>query len=404
MTKTTFSLLIGSLLTLQACSFYPTPKTDELISHHRIVLDAGSSKTKLYFYQYDTQGKQAPQHIETLVENKQTPGLASIPLTQIDDYLSQLFTPKLASQLQHLSDAEQDDAAKRLLEQIQVYSTAGMRLISETERKSKNQAVSTWIAQWLTDNHIEFNDKNLDVRTISGAEEGAYAWAAFNYIEDNFTRQTSGILELGGASMQITFLDQQHNNITISVGGKSYALSSESHMLGQNLIAKQLSQFDACQLSGSNDTAKGNFAMCHRQAVKLIENEPQLALGHASNIHRYGLLSNFYYTAQFFDIENQYSIDQLASKASQFCDLDWNSAQAKYQDVNKTYLANYCMAAAYQTAILDEGYHLTDKQKFTPINESSTLEVSWPVGVLLTQDYQQRSEFVARSNQKNMHQ
>ena len=59
------------------------------------------------------------------------------------------------------------------------------------------------------------------------------------------------------------------------------------------------------------------------------------------------------------------------------------------------------MAAAYQTAILDEGYHLTDKQKFTPINESSTLEVSWPVGVLLTQDYQQRSDYVARVNQPN---
>ncbi|WP_298772590.1 hypothetical protein [uncultured Shewanella sp.] len=404
MTKTTFSVLIASLLTLQACSFYPSPKTDEPLNHHRIVLDAGSSKTKLYFYQYDTQGKQAPQHIETLLEKKQTPGLAAIPLNEINDYLSGLFTKELASQLQQLSHTEQGDAANSLLEQIQVYSTAGMRLISNADRQAKNQAVSEWIAQWLVNNHIEFDDENLDVRTISGAEEGAYAWAAFNYVEDNFTRQTSGIVELGGASMQITFLDQQHNNITISVGGKSYALSSESHMLGQDLIAKKLSKLDVCQLSGSNDTAKGNFAMCHHQAVKLIEKEPKLTLRHAANIHNYGLLSNFYYTAQFFDLESQYSLSQLASKASQFCSLSWQSAQTQYSEVNKAYLANYCMAAAYQTAILDEGYHLTDKQKFTPINESSTLEVSWPVGVLLTQDYQQRSDYVARINQPNTQQ
>lgn len=399
MTKTTLSVLFTSLLTLQACGFYPTPKTDESVSHHRIVLDAGSSKTKLYFYQYDTKGKNSPQHIETLLENKQTPGLANIPLSQLDDYLSQLFTPALAQQLQALSQTAQADAAHTLLEQIQVYSTAGMRLMPEANRNEKNQAVSTWIAQWLSDNHIDFDPSHLDVRTITGAEEGAYAWAAFNYVENNFARQTSGILELGGASMQITYFDQQHSNMTISVGGKSYALASESHLLGQNLIANKLSQFTACQLSGYNETASGNYAVCHHQAVKLIENEPQLALPHAANIHRYALLSNFYYTAQFYGLDEQYSLHQLASQASQFCSLDWQTAQDKYPDVDTSYLAHYCMAAAYQTALLDEGYHLSDKQNFTPINESNTLEVSWPVGVLVTQDYQQRAEYVARQDE-----
>ncbi|MCL1124312.1 hypothetical protein [Shewanella surugensis] len=399
MTKTTFPLIFTSLLTLQACGFYPTPKIDEPVSHHRIVLDAGSSKTKLYFYQYDTQGKKSPQHIETLTENKQTPGLANIPLAQLNDYLSQLFTPTLAKQLQDLSKAQQDDAAHTLLEQIQVYSTAGMRLMSTVDRNEKNQAVSTWIAQWLTDNHIDFDNSHLDVRTITGAEEGAYAWAAFNYVEDDFTRQTSGILELGGASMQITYLDKQHTNITVSIGGQSYALASESHLLGQDLIAKKLSQFAACNLTGINDTAKGNYAVCHHQAVKLIENEPQLALPHATNIHRYGLLSNFYHTAQFYGLDKQYSLSQLEAKASQFCTLDWQTAQEQHAGINKTYLANYCLAGAYQAALLDEGYHLTDKQNFTPVNESHTLEVSWPIGLIITQDYQQRAPYVARQSE-----
>ena len=41
--------------------------------------------------------------------------------------------------------------------------------------------------------------------TISGRYEGLYAWIADNYSNNNFATTTRGIIEVGGASMQITF-------------------------------------------------------------------------------------------------------------------------------------------------------------------------------------------------------
>lgn len=62
------------------------------------------------------------------------------------------------------------------------------------------------------------------VRILSGQEEGTDAWISANYYQDNFknkystkTVETSGVLDLGGASTQIVYVPQSKfaTNITM---------------------------------------------------------------------------------------------------------------------------------------------------------------------------------------------
>ena len=72
---------------------------------------------------------------------------------------------------------------------------------------------------------LNFLFKNdSQVRTLSGQEEGTNAWIAANYFEQNFkvrrnepTKDTKGILDLGGASTQIVFVPKSNSKTSFLI-------------------------------------------------------------------------------------------------------------------------------------------------------------------------------------------
>ncbi|WP_263080554.1 hypothetical protein [Endozoicomonas sp. Mp262] len=129
---------------------------------------------------------------------------------------------------------------------MMVYATAGMRMkeaeypeASKTLWQSIRETLRHKVQSTLPEHHIL---EKLEARTITGYEEGAYAWLSVR-LKDHTNNNDFGLLELGGASAQIVFPCQtcKESVSTILVEGQPVKLFSHSFLgLGQNLAVKSV--------------------------------------------------------------------------------------------------------------------------------------------------------------------
>lgn len=355
-------------------------------TQYQIVLDAGNSKTKFFLYQY-SQYSDTPTSIHTLSKKVHYPGIADVPILELSDYLDTLFTPTLAEQLQQLMIDSKSHSS--VLTHIQFYSTEGMRLLSPQERQSKNTFIKLWLTHWVRTYDLNIDPQQIESRTLSDSEEGAYTWVATNYAENHFKGALSGIAKLGPISSQITYLDPNLTNVNVTVGNTQYPLTSKGFLMGQDVIAEKLAKIDACFLTGYTNTSNGDYFSCKAEFKRLLRKQVNIPVPNAADIAHYNLLSNFYYTARFFGIENDYSLSALENQAEKFCNLNWETAKAQYHNINQQYLANYCLGAAYQSTLLHYNYHISEPQQLNPVNAFDHQEIAWPMGVILTKQYQE---------------
>lgn len=392
---------IKYLLAMCLLWLVPVSYADKDDRQYRIVLDAGSTKTLLYLYQYDYEDSM-PHNINTLIKNRVSPGVADIDNQDLDEYLSRIFNQNLVSNLNNLVKGDGKLAEDAPLSRIQFYSTAGMRALAVDERDEKNRLITAWVKKWLADNLPYLKDTNLDVRTISGEEEAGYTWVATNYLDNHFGGVLKGVAELGGGSTQIAFANAKTPNLLIEVANKKYEVTGESYPLGQNVISKHLAQERACFLKGypfarftqtkgnafsdvPNKYA-GNYQACRDAAKAMIDRVANIDTPYANDVISYRLFSNFLFSAIFLKIEHDYSLQTLQRAAERYCSLTWEEAQAAYPVVNKEYLALYCMGAAYQGALLEDSYHFSDvNQTLLPQSSIKNIKVTWPIGVLVSQ-------------------
>ena len=355
--------------------------------HHHIIVDAGSSKTSLYLYEYKSENKELATNIDIISFMTQSPGIAEIQTSQVPAYLSKLFNDNLLEQIQQASK-KHNSAMPKLIQGIQFYSTAGMRDLSYSERAEKNTAINTWLTTWVKNKNIHLTD-NIEVKTISGKEEGVYSWAAYNYISHQFKDDLDGILELGGASTQIAYQDVNLNNASITIGGKAYPVYSQSYPLGLRVVQAALKNTDECHLLGYSDTSRGDYHLCREAAKTFISSKIGETYQGNQYVNEFGLFAGFYYHAKFFDVKDKYSFKRIQEKAEQFCSLDWETAKRVYSNEDPEYMEPFCVMTAFQGALLEDNYHLSDKHEFHPIQKVNNTKISWPMGLLITQKYQE---------------
>lgn len=182
-----------------------------------IVLDAGSSKTKLIVYKIDANVPPLDvKDIQLQGGFKVKPGLASLAgnPSAVDGYLKPLLDAamKIVPVAKHASTP------------IFLFATAGMRLI----RKHQSDAIMNKVKMLFNDKAkcpFTFNPET-DVKVVSGAFEGIYAWISLNFLKGRFapgnSGSTFGILEIGGASHQNTFENPSKETIALTVAGKPF--------------------------------------------------------------------------------------------------------------------------------------------------------------------------------------
>ena len=181
------------------------------------IIDAGSAGSRLYLYHYRWRRGGLQVHIavdsEGLpIERKIEPGLSFYAAA--DNYTAAALSlaplmAHLASRLPQLpsfSSSSSSSSPPRL--PLYLFATAGLRLLSAASQRQTLSACVALLPTLLP--AVVFPSHHA--RVITGTEEALYAWLALNYALGTLSaadgqqrRQTAGLVELGGASVQVAF-------------------------------------------------------------------------------------------------------------------------------------------------------------------------------------------------------
>lgn len=224
---------------------------DKLSSCH-ILFDAGSSGTRLYIY--EKQGNNWIEHQGPKVAALADPirEMRGKKESDIDAVTTELVSAfDSIKQDPPLIKGESAWTAFNWQQQchvtsLVVYATAGMR-IAEQENPVASTKLWVNLRQKL---QTKFGKKvSITARTLSGYEEGLYAWLA---VKEQKKRTNFGVVEMGGASSQITFpcpsCDASDDAIKIvMVNGNPVQIYSYSFLgVGLDEVAKTFGMPTAC--------------------------------------------------------------------------------------------------------------------------------------------------------------
>jgi apyrase len=233
-----------------------------------------------------------------------------------------------------------------------------------------------------------------------------------------------GVLEMGGASMQITFMPQggctphkfaYHLRLP-GVQGLLYTHSYLGYGLDTAranltaLLRQANASSDPCMPRGHSSSeglaGGGNYSACYDLVSRLFrpsdegEEEQQPEHGSQQPLHKSNVpclagrflgIENFYWTARALELPPLATVADLAASAQQYCARSAEELQRDHPpEIQEQYMLRYCFGATYIVALLDEGigfHRRRHKLEFTSRVErpdGSSLELDWALGAVLT--------------------
>jgi apyrase len=348
--------------------------------HYSIIVDAGSTGSKLHVYQYTT-GAALPVVKEILSESVK-PGLSSF--TNNPEAAGESLKKILDDAVAALKTADIDPQTVS----VNVLATAGMRLLPPDIQHSIYKNVKHYI-------NSNYSFPVDQVETISGQMEGVYGWVDVNYLAKNFENSsaTVGTIDMGGASTQIAFetsdTSKPEDKITVKIGKKTYTLFSKSFLgLGQDqaLAAMNKSPMaNACYpvnyVSG-NVTGDYHFTTCGFLYTDVIQQHHVAEAIVPIAGQQFIAYSGAYYNYHFLGADKTPDQAIVEQRIQSICTKSWEQLQQDYPQESPKYLANYCAHATYLDNLFYGAYHLQDSQLkvTTVINQQ---DIDWTLGALL---------------------
>ncbi|XP_029312535.1 ectonucleoside triphosphate diphosphohydrolase 1 isoform X2 [Cottoperca gobio] len=393
-----------------------------------IVLDAGSSHTALYIYEWPAEKDNNTGRVEQTHSCKvKGPGISSYASAPLEAGES------LRACMQ---EAEKLVPGKRHHETpLYLGATAGMRLLN-----IENSSASDKVFQAVGDALQKFPFSYQGARILSGQEEGAFGWVTVNYLDDRLKQglETTGALDLGGASTQISFVSNNYdgsesprNSVTFRLYGNDYNLYTHSFLcygkdqalkmtLAQMAKEGPATVFDPCfhpgytatknysilydgpcvsdrkpqaALATFTHTGKGNFLQC-QEAVKSVFNFTYCKYSRCSfnGVFQpllqgpFGAFSAYYFVMNFLNLtDTSIPLETVKDSLKRYCATPWNQIMLLHPDVKLKYLAEYCFSGTYILTLLTEGYNFTSKSysdiKF--IKKIKSSDAGWTLGYML---------------------
>lgn len=222
-------LTVATFLFSTACSQQIAFRSAGISPCH-IMFDAGSSGTRLYIY--EQQGSEWISH-----EGPSVGALADPVRENWSD--AQQMVNNIVDSLDEYKETF-DWSTHCNIESASIFATAGMRL-AEQENRSRSEELWAMLNGKLQ----EELSMPVSTRTITGYEEGLYAWLA---AREEMANAEFGIVEMGGASSQVTFPCEACGDArSILVQGEPVRLYSYSFLgLGQNEAFNLFGRTPAC--------------------------------------------------------------------------------------------------------------------------------------------------------------
>ncbi|XP_027443426.2 ectonucleoside triphosphate diphosphohydrolase 3 isoform X2 [Zalophus californianus] len=212
-----------------------------------IVLDAGSSRTTVYIYQWPAEKENNTGVVsQTFKCSVKGSGISSYGKNPQD-------VPKA---FEDCMEKVKGQIPAHLHGSTHIYlgATAGMRLLRLQNETAANEVLAS-IQNYFKSQPFDFRGAQI----ISGQEEGIYGWITANYLMGNFLEknlwhmwvhpngvETTGALDLGGASTQISFAAGERVGLNtsdimkVSLYGYVYTLYTHSFQCyGRNEAEKR---------------------------------------------------------------------------------------------------------------------------------------------------------------------
>ena len=363
-----------------------------------LVIDAGSSGSRLRFYCWRSGVGEALPQIEDAGTREREPGIADAECATTPDEAVAGLRPLIDGAVEIVG------AERSRRTPLTLMATAGLRRCP----KEYQDAMLEGLRAQLADTPFAKPRAQL----ISGADEGRYGWTAVNYLLKRLdpTRplDTVGALDLGGASTQLTFQPRACADAEscgeVEVGEHRFPLYTRSFLgWGQDLAMRRVAS-RACYLRGYRSpdgviVGSGRYGACRRAIRKGIRkvvraDPPEPACSHSCN----GLgayqppltgdfvgFSAFAYTTAFFGLGPELTLAELRAAGREFCRTSWREAVSDLAQEPRSvkWLNRYCFASAYIVHLLHEVYGLPMDQRFSSTNQLAGTDIDWTLGVMV---------------------
>ena len=408
---------------------------------HVIIIDAGSTGTRCHVFRVAATTSTSstnvkypsvtPKLILPTKSFKTTPGLSARALdpSGIDAALRPL-----------LNFARESVPTENWKEtQIHLMATAGLRHIEQHLSESIIEACR----ETLRESPFLF-EKDEWASVLPGTKEASYGWTAVNYAFNALSpmktpKETYGVLELGGASMQVTYavpqataknMVQKKHKETVRVGDSvKYLYASSLLGLGHEAARAEyhamlrreyettgekpnnpctnrgwtpqttVQHGEALAVGAGPSKPTGNFTACYAMTKKLLglaENTkdcPRTPCGmreeHLPPFDgKFLATENFHYTAEFFKLGKTTTIRDFQRAGEKLCAESWGDVvkkrfrkdQKKWEEID---LSKYCFSAAFIVAMLKDGMLLPEDLQFTVGNNVGRYNVDWAMGAAI---------------------
>lgn len=171
---------------------------------HAVVLDAGSTSTKLNLYEWVDDPFRTNAQVKQIADSRVRPGISAFVDQPFEAY-KKLEEP-LKALVANLSEEERKKTP------VYLAATAGMRL-KLLEDPLGSLDLFDKLRRGLLTSGLSVQVPNERIRLLSGAEEGLFGWITVNNVLNLINTdvqvssdRTVGSLDLGGASTQIAFV------------------------------------------------------------------------------------------------------------------------------------------------------------------------------------------------------
>lgn len=344
------------------------------------VIDAGSTGSRVHIYAYELDETNTPININEVWNKKINPGFATIEPTNkaINNYLTILLsgapTPKLP---------------------VYFYATAGMRLLPASKQKFLFQGLKEWFsqqAQW----------ELVEGRTITGNEEALYDWLSVNYhlgTLKSSQNKTVGVMDMGGASVQVVFPIQKNEQINpssqveLDLYGQHINLFVHSFLgLGQVEMSHQFLNTRSCFSNEyplpDGGSGQGNASTCEQEVSTLMNAvhgvnrtiQPVLTSNPVDEWYAIGGITHLAGNPLFHFENGQLTNQNLMNQAdTKICNKQWEHLNAQFP--NDEYIYEYCLFSSYYYALMVDGYGIYPEQNVNFIDFKQDLD--WTRGVVL---------------------
>ncbi|NXO72074.1 ENTP5 diphosphohydrolase, partial [Phainopepla nitens] len=370
-----------------------------------IMFDAGSTGTRIHIYTFVQKSPEKLPEVEGEIFESVKPGLSA--------YADQ--PEKGAESVKTLLDMAIDAVPPHLWKKTPVVlkATAGLRLLSE----EKAQALLSEVVKELFE-ESPFLVPEDSVGIMDGSHEGiicalgaVLSMVLFAGQLSGQNQQTVGILDLGGASTQITFLPRFEETLKETPGdfltsfemfNSTYKLYTHSY-LGFGLKAARLATLGALNMEvvdgqmfrssclpkqleaewhfggvkyqyGGNKEGETGFKPCYLEVLKVVKgklHQPEEIRG--SSFYAFSYYYDRAADTNLIDYERGgvLEVRDFERKAKEVCDHmeRYNSASPFL-----------CMDLTYITALLKEGFGFRDNTVLQLTKKVNDIETSWTLG------------------------